>query len=533
MNMKHSIFEEINFDSNHIAVKCGDLHLSYRQLERRVLGVSRYFKTINANGIVTVLDNCIEWVIIDLACQSLGITFVPLPPFFTSSQINSALSKTSINTIFVAKNHQEINEFGFYESHETVTELEAIICLQNDGKIMAEMPRYTSKITFTSGSTGSPKGVCLSSENQLVVAKSIIEVVAIEQPKHLCILPLSTLLENIAGVYAPLISGGTVSLVSAEMRGLLGSSKINANQLLSCISMNQPNSLILVPELLLLLVNAAENGWVVPTSLKFIAVGGSKVSSELLRRAKGINLPVYQGYGLSECSSVVALSTLKNNKLGAVGKVLPHIQISIQDNEIIIKGNTFLGYLGDKTSWYQKQFHSGDLGFIDDDGYCMVNGREKNLIISSYGRNISPEWVESYFLQQGSTGGDLFQQCFVFGDAKPFCVALFYLFDSSTPSKVIEQAVYRINQKLPDYAQIKNWLVLQHPLSNEKGFLTENNRPKRLFIEQHFRSQFDILAQSVFQSFPIKKSSFNKLSNTVILNNEISHSKTMNEGVSQ
>ena len=84
---------------------------------------------------------------------------------------------------------------------------------------------------------------------------------------------------------------------------------LDAARLLGTLSREQPNSLILVPELLQVLVVAAERGWQPPASLQFVAVGGAKVSRELLERADAAGIPVYEGYGLSECASVVCLNT--------------------------------------------------------------------------------------------------------------------------------------------------------------------------------------------------------------------------------
>ncbi len=115
------------------------------------------------------------------------------------------------------------------------------------------MPTGTNKITFTSGSTGTPKGVCLSNESQWQVARSIDCAFQQDEVNHLCILPLSTLLENIAGIYAPLLHGGTVQLASASARGFEGSRLVNPQALLKLINDVQPTSIILVPDLLMVL----------------------------------------------------------------------------------------------------------------------------------------------------------------------------------------------------------------------------------------------------------------------------------------
>ena len=203
----------------------------------------------------------------------------------------------------------------------------------------AAIPATTQKVTFTSGSTGQPKGVCLSGVAQLQVAQSLVTRINIPAPRHLCLLPLPTLLENIAGVYAPLIAGGEVFIATEAARGFNGSRLESPGLLLSLISKVQPQTLILVPELLQLLIHACGQGWQPPACLQFIAVGGAKVAVDLLQQAAGCGLPVYQGYGLSECCSVVALSdvpALQASKLqlAQVGRVLPHLQVKIVNDEV-------------------------------------------------------------------------------------------------------------------------------------------------------------------------------------------------------
>ena len=128
------------------------------------------------------------------------------------------------------------------------------------------------------------------------------------------------LLENVAGVYGPLLANGTVIVPSLADVGLGGSSSIDVERLLACISLHDPESLILVPEILRVLTIAAERGWRPPTSLRFVAVGGSRVAPELIDKARGVGLPVYEGYGLSECGSVVSLNVVGHTRTGTAGQ---------------------------------------------------------------------------------------------------------------------------------------------------------------------------------------------------------------------
>jgi long-subunit acyl-CoA synthetase (AMP-forming) len=103
-----------------------------------------------------------------------------------------------------------------------------------------------------------------------------------------------------------------------------------------------------------------------------------------------------------------------------------------------------------------------------------VAGRSKNLLITSFGRNISPEWVESEVL-----AGNEFYQAVVIGDGRPCCAALLHPRDPGMSNRHIQDAVNRANQRLPDYARIGPWLCLDSPLSQADGLLTENGRPRR------------------------------------------------------
>lgn len=466
-----------------ICVLDGVQQRTRQQLMQQVEAVAAELIQYQHQVIGLLADNSVQWLIMDLAAQRAGVILLPLPLFFTPDQLQHALqSAGAIGLIHDRPLMIDNNFLG--ESHFVKSLMMTFTACLNTSVIA--LPPGTAKITFTSGSTADPKGVCLSNDNQYQVCQSLLTVLQMQNVRHLALLPLSTLLENIAGLYTPLLSGGEVILLSMEETGFSGSLSGKLYQLLTTLSHYQPESLILVPELLSALLLAAEQGWQPPESLRFIAVGGSRVASEMIERAREFGLPVYEGYGLSECSSVVSLNTPTQDKPGTAGKVLPHVVIQIEEGEIVVNGNAFLGYIG--TAMPQlNTVSTGDMGYLDQDGFLVIHGRKKQLLISSYGRNINPEWVESEVLAHPEI-----LQCILFGDAKPFCSAFIY---SGLSDALVESWFSQVNQKLPSYAQIIKWRRLEHPLTLKEGLLTTNGRPRRHRIFAFFEHELESIYQ--------------------------------------
>ncbi len=453
---------------------------------------------LRAGGFKTVAlcaDNSPEWVVVDLACQRAGICLVPLPTFFSSRQCSHVFSSAGID-LFVYQQGLECClpddalclEAGF-------SLLPSLNALPVAATTSARVPLGTSKITFTSGSTGEPKGVCLSSDNCLNVASSLVQATGLEAPRHLCVLPLPVLLENVAGLYAPLLAGGCVITVPLHDLGFTDSSSVDPATFLSSLSHYQPNTLILVPQLLTILDRAMAMGWTPPTSLRFIAVGGARVAAPLVERVRERGLPVYEGYGLSECASVVSVNCPGRDRPGTSGQVLSHLGVAEQDGQLRVTGNAFLGYLNQPETWYQDYVDTGDIGTVDTQDFVTIKGRVKTLLINSYGRNISPEWVESELAAAG-----VFRQVIVFGDARPYCTALLLPIDEACPDEKIQIAVDDANKRLPDYARIGAWARLPEPLTAADGLLTDNGRPRRDLIESTYNYLFETLYSTARES---------------------------------
>lgn len=212
-----------------------------------------------------------------------------------------------------------------------------------------------------------------------------------------------------------------------------------------------------------------------PQSLRLLAVGGAPVPLYLLERARELGLPVFQGYGLSECASVVALNVTGANKVGSVGRPLPHVRLKIAaDGEIMVGGEAlFTTYLGFPQRASGDGFWpTGDIGHLDADGYLYVTGRKKNIFITAFGRNVSPEWLESELTAQP----EIAQAC-VFGEGSPWNVAV--IVARGPGDEAVARAVARANEGLPDYARIRRWLLADAPFAPQNGMATSNGRVRR------------------------------------------------------
>lgn len=467
-------------------LQSGARTLTRADLLRSVEKLAWSFKELELQCVALYADNGIDWILADLACHALGIRIVPVPLFFSAEQASHTINQSAAQALITDQKNAGslINLAAVPGSQHLFSGDMTLYAIDTDDS--ARIPAGTQKITYTSGSTGTPKGVCLSVAHQFMVANALATTVPGDSPRHLCVLPLSTLLENLAGVYAPLLSGGTVVVPPLSEVGIDGSSGLNISTLVNSIDRAQPNTLILVPEMLDALTTAAECGWIPSPSLHFVAVGGGKVAPELLRRARVCNLPAFEGYGLSECASVVTLNVPGGDRAGAVGKPLPHVTLSIDNGEIVVSDSEFLGYVNEPDSWHRGSVRTGDLGHIDDGGFVVVSGRVKNQIITSFGRNISPEWVESEL-----TAGPLLQQAVVVGDARPYCVALIYPHSPATTDDQIIALIQSINQRLPDYARVLDWFRMAEPNTPQNGLLTASGKPKRADIENAYRLQIN------------------------------------------
>lgn len=434
-----------------------------------------------------IADNSPDWIALDLATQLLGIALIPIPHFFSHEQKKHLINSARIYTLFA----EQENIFQLYGFDQNSGQCHSLFINHLENYESKDVNKDIQKITFTSGTTSRPKGVCLSSEQQWSVAKSLEHALAnLKIKKHLCLLPLSVLLENVAGVYTSFLSHTEVFVFSLKEIGFKDPFNFDAVQCLSKIDTYKIESIILLPQMLHSILNVIQPNDPRTQSLKFVALGGAKTPRLLIQKARDLGLPIYEGYGLSECSSVVSLNLPNAYKIGSVGKPLSNRKIKIaEDHEIEIYMTDKVNYLGEDSDddlW----FKTGDIGHIDEEGFLFIDGRKKNLIITSYGRNISPEWPESLLMEQG-----LYKQVMVIGDAQPYLSALILPL-SYINHESIESSIRSVNKELPSYASILNYKVLDQPFSFSNGQLTENGRIKRDVIESYYQKEINTLYES-------------------------------------
>ncbi|MDX1375578.1 MAG: AMP-binding protein, partial [Burkholderiales bacterium] len=360
------------------------------------------------------------------------------------------------------------------------------------------LPEGSAQITFTSGTTGTPKGVCIGAAQQRAVADAIARAtrrLAIE--RHLCLLPLAVLLESVAGIRAPRVAGAACCVPPLAEVGVEGATGFDPEACLAAIARWQAQSVILLPQMLLALTAALEAGAPPPQNLRFAAVGGGKVAPALIARARAAGLPVYEGYGLSECASVVALNVPGANRTGSVGRPLPHAEVRIaEDGEILVSGHRFLGYLGDRSETQPGAWlRTGDLGRLDADGFLYVEGRRKNMLITSFGRNVAPEWPEAELAASGAIA-----QAAVFGEARPRLCAVVVPRTPAASDATIDAEVRRANARLPDYAQLAFWVRADAPFGPADGTATPNGRVRREVVWTRYADRLESRYQAQFPS---------------------------------
>ncbi|WP_405220405.1 AMP-binding protein [Lentisalinibacter sediminis] len=454
--------------------------LGYASLEARVTALASRLRAGRIRRCALIADNGPDWIVADLAMMAAGITAIPVPLFFTRAQLDHLLSDAGVDAVLSA-GADGLPDDGHGFRRRPLAGAGGLALLRRSIRRDTALNgrNDVAKVTYTSGSTGSPRGVCLGRDGMEAVASSLAaRLQGAGVRRHLCVVPLATLLENIAGIYVPLLLGAAIHAPSLERVGLTGSSGLDPLRLRRAIDESGAESVILLPQMLAALNRTADLEPWNDCPLRFAAVGGGRVAPAELEQAHAHGLPAYEGYGLSECHSVVTLNTPGDSRPGSAGRPLPHARVRIApDGEIMVSGAVMQGYLAVPGHGERRiatgEIATGDLGSLDDQGFLHVQGRKKNLFITAFGRNVSPEWVESELVHEPAIA-----QALVWGEALP-CNAAVIVPATSAGADGVQAAIDAANRRLPDYARVSAWLPADAPFRPDSGELTANGRLRR------------------------------------------------------
>jgi long-chain acyl-CoA synthetase len=530
------------------------------------------FGVAKGDAVGILSPNRPQWIIADLAVLSLGGVVVPVYPTLPRNQLQYIIDDSGMRVLLVGDPSlfpdvglvreripglEEVvflDEWGF-SSGDGGSEAASEGALPASTRVTASDP---ATIVYTSGTTGEPKGVVLTHGNIVSNARALIARYGITcDDSILSYLPLAHAFERTCGHYVFLFAGGTVAY--AESRATVAED----------VRTVRPTVLIAVPRVLEKACDAAreavESGpWVrrgvvhravallneransrfqgrrVPIWLearcrmydalvasRFRAIGGGRLrlivsGGAALNRQTGkilriMGFGIVEGYGLTEASPVVTCGRVDDHRLGTVGPPLDGVEVRItQDGEIQIRGpNVMLGYhkkpretaaVLDGDGWLS----TGDLGSFDDRGNLVVTGRSKEIIVTAYGKNISPAPLEERL-----AGGAYVDQAVIFGNDRKCIVALLVpvreeverytrergvssesyetLLDHYAVRELIAGEVERANGEAAPYERVAAFGLIADPFTQENGLLTPTLKARRNEIERAYANRIAAL----------------------------------------
>ncbi len=421
-------------------------------------------------------------------------------------------------------------------------------------KCLADIgPENTATIIYTSGTTGLPKGVMLTHSNFIHNVVSCKETLKMgETDVHLSFLPLSHVFERTAGYYLMVYIGAVIgyaenmdtvpeNLLEIKPTFILGVPRfyekirervLDAVEKASSVkkgifywakalgaerrAANFNHKVLGIwknLELKLARILAYKKfGDRLGGRIRFCISGGAPLSKEVAEFFCDLGVMIYEGYGLTETSPVIAVNREEKFKFGTVGVPLKEVQVRISDEgEILTKGPCVMkGYFNkpDETAQALRDgwFYTGDLGIIDKDGFLAITGRKKELIVTSGGKKVVPRAVEEVMEQD-----PLILRCVLFGEAKKFVTALIVpakekimeiakeqkiayqdyksLLENPKIYQKVESVIEERSKNLANFEKIKYFVLLENDFTQSAGELTPTLKVKRDVVLSRYRDK--------------------------------------------
>ncbi|GAA1892218.1 class I adenylate-forming enzyme family protein [Williamsia serinedens] len=351
--------------------------------------------------VAVVVPNTADLVVALFAAWRLGAAATPVNPALGRHEIAYQLGDCAARVVVTIPELTAAIPEGF----RVVTDLHAAADAGDPpvgSDVLAE-PDDLALLIYTSGTTGKPKGVMLDHANLSAMVSSSIAEMSMDSTAHsLLILPLFHVNGIVAGVMSALAAGGRTTIAG----------RFDPRTLFDRVEAARPTFFSAVPAIYAMLVDLPETVTPDTSSLRYVICGAAPASAEVLRRFESrYGVPVIEGYGLSEGTCASTLNPVDGpRKPGTVGRAMPGQTVRIVDadgetitdgrpGEVLIQGpNVMRGYLGrpEETAktLVDGWLHTGDVGFLDDEGYLTLVDRSKDMIIRN-GENIYPREIES------------------------------------------------------------------------------------------------------------------------------------------
>ena len=532
-NFKDMIERSANIYKTRTAFKLKDkdgkiYSLSYEEFYNDIisLGTSLINSGFLNKRIAVIGKNSYKWAVSYLAASIVGIV-VPLDKELHSDDVVNFLNiSESVCILGDDKNLSQIVQnnllnnknilFVNFDDNESIKNMIGFSKYKSNGKNLYESgntsfdkikidPDEMRILLFTSGTTGNAKGVCLSQRN---ICSNILSTYGIVKVKRsdlfFSVLPLHHTYECTLGFLLPIYSGASIAYCDG-LRHIAENMNEYHPSVILCVplllenvhkniikSMNKSlpekyqkknenpyNDLPLIIKKVV--KNKVKNS--LGGRLRVFIVGAASVNPNNVNDFDNLGLNTLQGYGLTECSPLVAGNTDFYKKDDSVGLPIPNVEYKIDNpgdsgvGEILVKGpNVMLGYynMPEETSKVLKDgwFHTGDLGKIDENGYLYITGRCKSVIVTKNGKNIYPEEVEYYLNDSPLISESLVlgihkendDETYVNAQIFPNIEAITEYLKGSVPTKaeikkLISDVVASVNSKLPNYKHIKNFII--------------------------------------------------------------------------
>ena len=523
---KEKIWDSSNFIETSKRIK----KISFFLIKNRIKKGDRVFLLSN---------NRIEWVEFDLAIMMSG--GVTVPSFVTNNTTDNEFIIKDCQPKFIVledekvfkKNKRFLNKFKnkivLIEPSENFIDYKEIISYKDKQiKKISVKKKDISSIIYTSGTTGNPKGVILTHKSIMHNLQGAIELINdfnLKNERFFSFLPLSHSYERMAGLYFPILIGAEIYFCSTTDK-LLSEIKEVKPTILSAVprlyenifkkikfQINKTNFLVsylLKKTFLLIENNPKENinffeKFLVTIFLKYILKkkvlqifgkkikvlisGGAALNPDVGIFFNKLGISLLQGYGQTEASPLISCNRKKNNDPYTVGQPVKDVKVKISNNgEILVSGDNLMqGYwkskkLTDETlkcGW----LHTGDLGKIDEQGRIIITGRKKELIVTSGGENISSQKIENMLLSF-----DEISQAIVYGDGKPFIIALIKLNDDYKKTDV-KKLIQALNYNLNSIEKIRKFIVMDLEPTYENGLMTQTMKLKKKKIFLRYKKE--------------------------------------------